>query len=1039
MKNRSNFLLQGDVILRAPTYPINNILDMPKDLAAFFNILLKDEFFKRAIYLASPEFYEKVNEWHTGKEFSKKASEKLLNTLFRYWLRMSSRCTPFGNFAGCALGKLENNMKVILNGKNDHFPSSHLDMNYLCELVSYISSLSTIKNQIRYYPNNSLYTLQDKYRYVEYSIIDKNRKYKVSEVNISKYLDKILNYAINGALLDELVELIIEDGISKGDSECFVNQLVENQILVNELTPVITGNNSLSLLIKKLNSLVNTEDIVKRLRFLQKQLKNPVPNVQDYKLIHAVVKTFLKETKDKDLIQTDLFLSTKQADFSKKAIESIVSQIQDFLVLSNPYHLESLEVFKAKFIERFNMQEIPLTYVLDPEAGIGYDVYTNANTDKPPLLENIDVNNQLNPKESVVTWTKFSNYILEKLKESYEKNLGEIVISDDDIEKLSNHDQTKFPDSMYIMGTLLKDRKTSKYQFVYRTCSGPSAANLLGRFCRNNKVLTKRVKHYLLEEEQKQRECIFAEIVHLPQSRIGNVIARPVLRKYEIPYLANSGADKKDQIFVSDLLVSVRNNEIVLRSKRLGKRIIPRMSTAHNYRTNSLPIYKFLCDLQTQNSFSPNIWDWSMASSLSYLPRVKYKNIILSRAQWRINVSDHESLKKNKSIDLLSYFSKLRKELKMPRYVVIPEGDNEQFLDLFDENCLGILVDYLLKNKSVQLLEFLATPDYCFVENQHGERFVSEIIIPIIKGSVENKISDVENLFYPKWVNRHFHIGSEWLYIKIYSGTDTTERILKEIISLLTKELISNRVVSKWFFVRYSDPEHHIRIRFKGEDKFWSRTLEELYKHLNSYVNKGIKIQTDSYEREIERYGTSTMESSETIFYYDSETVLKFLNLLEDDDDEKYRWIFAMRGIDALLDDFCLALEEKCSLLKMIRQSFLLEFNANKYLTRQIDNKYRNEMKFIWDHMNCNNDKLNGFEEPSLILQERSKKLIPVIKAVKDKIRLNKNLDINQYITSILHMFINRLFQSNHRKQELIIYYFMFKYYSSLVAIKKSK
>src|SRR6185295_7783108 len=98
------------------------------------------------------------------------------------------------------------------------------------------------------------------------------------------------------------------------------------------------------------------------------------------------------------------------------------------------------------------------------------------------------------------------------------------------------------------------------------------------------------------------REAVFAEIVHLPEGRIGNIAARPVLRAYEIPYLGCSGAALDRQIPVTDLRVAVRGGRVRLRSERLGREVIPRLTCAHNFSRRSLGLYRFLCALQLEGT-----------------------------------------------------------------------------------------------------------------------------------------------------------------------------------------------------------------------------------------------------------------------------------------------------------------------------------------------------------------------------------------------------------------------------------------------------
>src|SRR5690625_2450551 len=113
---------------------------------------------------------------------------------------------------------------------------------------------------------------------------------------------------------------------------------------------------------------------------------------------------------------------------------------------------------------------------------------------------------------------------------------------------------------------------------------------------------------------------------------------RPILRKYEIPFLCNSSVDKKFQVSINDLLVSIVGDEVVIWSKKLNKRIIPRISNAHNFRISSLPIYRFLGDVQNDSIIDGLGWDWGIYSSCEFLPRISYNKIIICRAIWNIDV-----------------------------------------------------------------------------------------------------------------------------------------------------------------------------------------------------------------------------------------------------------------------------------------------------------------------------------------------------------------------------------------------------------------
>tara|TARA_R100000789_G_scaffold100433_1_gene110619 strand:- start:1972 stop:2247 length:276 start_codon:yes stop_codon:yes gene_type:complete len=64
-------------------------------------------------------------------------------------------------------------------------------------------------------------------------------------------------------------------------------------------------------------------------------------------------------------------------------------------------------------------------------------------------------------------------------------------------------------------------------------------------------------------------------------------------------------------------------------------------------------------------------------------------------------------------------------------------------------------------------------------------------------------------------VIRNFALGSEWLFYKIYVGPKTGDALLTQAVKPLVYKLVSDSLVEKWFFIRYTDPNFHIRLRLR--------------------------------------------------------------------------------------------------------------------------------------------------------------------------------------------------------------------------------
>lgn len=1036
-------------LIRTPLLPLN-FLDQFNDISwqqlhDKVKTIFTHPYLLEAIYIASPELYRELLKWQEGRLTDEKEVNKLVSALFRYLLRMCARCTPYGVFAGCATGRFGEVTRVELSPMEAHRKHCRLDMNYVAELAAMITRVPVIQQQLVYFPNNSLYRLANTYRYAAFTIKNKFRHYDLTSVNGSAYLEKIIQTAASGATINTLCQCITDNEITAEEAREFIEELIDSQILISELEPTVTGDEFFNSLITKLDTLQHTGTLTDKLKNIRSLLLNPAASTDKYLQTHSLVKELLPDTNSKDLVQTDLFLATAHNTISHTLMAGIQQQLIPLWKLTRPNSNSDLQQFCRAFRERYEEQEVPLAIVLDTEAGIGYAGHTGGQADHTPLIDDIFI--QKAQENNTISWSKLHDFQLKRLHECLRHHQREIVLTDKNLDELKTSDTPVLPDSMYLMGSILSKSAAAAdegdYLFELGACGGPSAANLLGRFCHGDAALTEKVKACLEEEAQTHPDHIYAEVIHLPEARVGNILLRPQLRPYEIVYLGNGSVPASHQIPVTDLMVSIQHdNTIVLRSKSLNKRVVPRLSTAHNYRAGGLPIYKFLCDLQFQQLHTGLGWHWEHLSNEPFLPRVRYGKIILSKCTWVLQKKDYPELttkdkekKSGAATRHIALFRQIREQLQLPRYLVIAEGDNELLIDMDNEACLHILATTLIKRERVVLQEFLHTADQCWVEGAQGH-YTNEVIIPLKSTLTKPPGQAVESPARAEQLPaRRFVTGSEWLYVKIYCGTSSAEKILKTVIRPLTRELVEEGIIDKWFFLRYSDPEHHIRIRFHhaGDKGFWKTVLERLYAAIQNDLDNGLayRIQTDTYEREIERYGAATMELSEDIFYYDSEAVIDTIDLLEGEEGEQYRWLLAARGIDMLLQDAGYTLPAKAALLKRMQQSFFQEFGGDKALQNQLNDKHREHMRQLAGFLNPQQDNENGIEEVTAIFTLRSMRITNALQA--------SGLAVHEQLSSYIHMFLNRMLLSNQRKHELVIYHCLNRYYDSQIAIHKKQ
>lgn len=714
-------------IFRSPTLSFNQVeVNSCNETLVYEKIL--DSRIQESIYLASPVLYEELHKLLKNRPVLNSSDKSILFSLERYISRMSTRCTPFGLFAGCGLGEITEETNIVIDGYISR--KTRLDMHCLCMLYDRVIKTLDVKNKIKYYPNTSLYCIGKMYRFIECLYVSPSRKYQITQVQQSNYLKDILKIAEDGTGINILKAFLTTNGISEVEATDFIDELINSQFIIGELSQAVTGDDFLHRIIELLETKEGDATLLSLLKEIETLLIEIDSNSNSLKLYEQI--TYKIDQIDipyekKFLFQVDSILNTSVACLGKEVIDEVKLAITFLNKITTFEENDFLSQFKKEFSKRYEDQEVSLAEVLDPDLGIGYPI--NSNSDISPLIDDliIPTNKELVNSSSNI----FKSILSRKTIECLSQNKKEIIFTDDDVKEMIPN-WNDLPPTIYAMFEIIRAEKDLLIKM--KGCGGSCAANLLARFAHADKRIAQFVLDITTKEQEIMPDIIFAEIVHLPESRTGNILFRPHIRSYELVYMSSSDLPKEQLLYLSDMMLSVRGGRLVIRSKKLGKEIVPRLTTAHNYHSNTQPIYRFLCDMQIQTERDNLYLNWGQHDFI-FQPRVRYKNTILSAATWTVMRKEIILFFEIKDDDLLIVeIGKWRQRRFLPRCVLMPDGDNELFVDWDNVLSVRSLFSIIKKREIIIFTEFLFEPENAVVTGKDGV-YLNECIVAFYKKS----------------------------------------------------------------------------------------------------------------------------------------------------------------------------------------------------------------------------------------------------------------------------------------------------------------
>ena len=1002
---------------------------------------------REALFLASASLATSIPVWLAAPESER--GQKVEHALVRYFSRMASRPTPFGLFAGCSLGRIGARTELTLAPRAEYRRFTRLDQGRVAALTSTLVADPALRQHLHYSCNSTLFLGAGRWRYVESRPgASAKMTYHLVAVEPSAYLDAALASAEHGASLDTLVQVVVDStpGVERADAEAFVSSLISSQLLCADLEPQVTGEEPLIRLRNRLRELELShlapavQGVSELLSTIDRGgLGQPT---ETYQQLTQSLSAWPVAASTAPLVHVDLWKPVAAAQLDEALVSEVRRGVTLLTRLARSRPESGLTRFKDAFRARYDAQSVPLLRALDPECGIGFDQQQGLGDEVAALLGELT----LKPHESL-TPTAFSvvdGLLLQWLTTALQERAAQIEITEADLAALPA--SPKLPAFVAVLGAALAEVETddaaidpARWRFRLDAVLGPSAISLLGRFCHADPALHQQVAALAAAEQAADPEVLFAEIAHLPHGHSANIALRPPLRDYEIPLLCPAGVLPAHQLALGDLWLTLEGDQLILSSRRLQRRIVPRLGNAHNYaHPRNVNIYRFLCALQDEDRPPAPGWSWGPLAAAEYLPRVVSGRLILAPARWQLA---GEPLRKIISEpELTSRFfalSELRQARRLPRLITLIEGDNALLVDLDNVLSVEAFLDQIKGRSSILIEEYLLGPGRSPVSGPEG-RFANELIIPLCQSATAERFPRSAPARARSALPTVYPPGSEWLYCKLYTGMASADRVLLQCIRPLVGELLGRGAIDRWHFIRYSDPGWHLRLRFHGDPRVLETVvLRRLAEGTAPLLADGqlARMQLDTYEPEWERYGGDYgLALSEALFTADSQAALVIVGGVVGDAQAKLRWQAALVSMAGLLRDLFPDPAQRLAVVAAAQRDFATELRLDGASTQRIGARFRAERADLEALLDATDGLLRG---PPVVqaVRQRSASLTTIaqqLQVAEQEGRLTSPLTL--LARSYLHMTANRILRSTARPQEAIIYDFLARLYRSRVA-----
>ncbi len=829
--------------------------------------------FAAAVEVASPVLARRVGEVCAGRQRQARQVRGVVVSVVRYLLRMTSRATPFGLFAGVAPARFGSELAVRCG--EDHQAVARVDTAWLAGVITRLETCAELRRRLPVVLNNLSFVRDGRLVVGCRQQPTEPSRTVPAEVSVrhTRAVETVMQAARSPIRVGDLARKLTAGfpGTPEPVIEGMLAELVSHRVLVTNLRPPMTATDPLAHVVGALTA-VGAEEVPQAALLLQ-----------DLREIHAVLTRH--DRSSSSAVGRDLRSSASRRMAAISTTERplpVDLRVDCALVLPQAVAREAETAaaalarltpypagppawrdYHTRFLERYGIGAVvPVSQILNADTGLGFPAgYRDSRLELPqaPLSER---DTRLLALAQHAAMNESTEVVLD------EADIADLMAEDFTTAQPQPHTELSFRIHAPTRGAVDRGEFTLAVVGVSR-----AAGTMTGRF--------------LDLVDPGDRERMVGAYARLPTvnddalpvqvscpplyPRTENV-ARSLAVLPHVVSLAEHHTGGDGLIQLDDLAVSGDAQRLYLMSLSRGRPVESTVFSAVEFTNAAHPLLRFLCEISTARAAGCGPFSWGAAGRLPFLPRVRYRRTVLSPARWMLAATDLPG-RASPWPEWVARLADWRHRVGVPAVVYLGDDDRRIRLDLNEPAHLALLRSDLGRTGHATVREAPDTDAFGWLDGR-----AHEIVVPLASTSTPVRLPIPRRATSARAIGPdHGHLpgDSELLFVKLYGHPDRHTAILTTHIPNL---LSTWDEPPQWWFLPYRDPEHHLRLRMRlpSADTFglavqrvgaWAADLRRL----------GVigRVQLDTYYPETGRFGSgAAMTAAESVFAADSAAVI---------------------------------------------------------------------------------------------------------------------------------------------------------------------